>query len=186
MQSAQVALVAPSSLFALAEELPVHGDEQLLAVLPKARVASDGLDHVEADLVVPACDRQVAEQPRQRAGLQFQGTLQIRDLSGDGQRTPALPLRRRRLAYTRSATKRVQRQPSSNAHLPEDSAEFILLRCGRQAPCSLVGAASAGSIAYLAGGRVRLLHKSCSLLDESSSMLYDSSAMPCRGKCRHG
>jgi hypothetical protein len=62
----------------------------------------------------------------------------------------------------------------------------LLLRCGRQAPCSLVGAASAGSIAYLAGGQVRLLYEPCALMDESSSMLYDPSAMPYRWKCRHG
>ena len=153
MDSAQVALAVPSSLFALAKELPVHGDEQLLAVLAEALIAADSLDHVQADLVVPACDRQVAEQPRQGARLQFQGTLQARDLRGDRQRTPALPLRRRRLADARSATKRIQRQPPTGARLPEDSAEFVLLRCGRQAPCSLIDAASAGSIAYLAGGR---------------------------------
>jgi len=186
MQSAQVALVAPSSLFTLAEELPVHGNEQFLAVLPEARIAADGLDHVQADLVVRACDRQVAEHPRQRAGLQLQGALQVWNLGGDGQRTAALPLRRCRLADARSATKRVQRQPSSDARLPEDSAELLLLRCGWQALCSLVGAASAGSIAYLARGRARLLYGSCSPLDESSSMLYASSAMPYRGKCRNG
>jgi hypothetical protein len=185
MDSAQVALVVPSSLFALAKELPVHGDEQLLAVLAEAPIAANSLDHIQADLVVPACDRQVAEQPRQCARLQFQGTLQARDVGGDGQRTPALPLRRSRLADARNVTKRIQRQPPSDARLPEDSAEFVLLRCGRQAPCSLVGAASAGSIAYLAGGQVRLLHGSCSLLDVSSSMLYDPCAVPYHRKCRY-
>jgi hypothetical protein len=185
MDSAQVALAVRSSLFALAKELSVHCDEQLLAVLAEAPIAADSLDHIQADLVVPACDRQVAEQPRQCARLQFQGTLQARDLRGDGQRTPALPLRRRRLADARSATKRIQRQPPSDAGLPEDSAEFILLLCGRQALCSLVGAASAGSIAYLEEAQVRLLHRSCSPLDVSSSMLYDASAMPYLGKCRY-
>jgi hypothetical protein len=185
MDSAQVALAVPSSLFALAKELPVHGDEQLLAVLAEAPIAANSLDHIQADLVVPACDRQVAEQPRQCARLQFQGMLQARDLGGDGQRTPALPLRRRRLADARSATKRIQRQPPSDARLPEDSAEFVLLRCGRQALCSLIDAASAGSIAYLAGGQIRLLHRSYSLLDPSSSMLYDPCAVPNHEKCRY-
>jgi hypothetical protein len=169
----------------LPKKLPVHGDEQLLAVLSEALIAADGLDHVQAGLVVPAYDRQVAEQPRQRAGLQFQGTLQVRDLGGDRQRTPAFPLRRRRLADAHSASKRIQRQPASDACLPKDPPEFILLRCSRQAPCSLAGAASAGSIAYLAGGQVRLLYTAFSLLDESSSMLYDSCAMPYE-KSRHG
>jgi hypothetical protein len=184
MQSAQVALAVPSSLYALAEELPVHDDKQLLAVLAKAPIAADRLDHVQARLVVPACDRQVAEQPRQCARFQLQGTLQARDFGGHRKRTPALPLRDRRLADASSDTKRVQRQPPSDARLPEHSAEFILLRCGRQATCSLVGAGSAGSIAYLTGGRVRLLHKPFALLDVLSSMLYDPSAMPYHRKCR--
>jgi hypothetical protein len=186
MEAVQVTLAVPSSLFMLAKKLPVHGDEQLLAVLAEAPIAADSLDHIQAGLVVPACDRQVAEHPRQRTGLQLQGTLQVRDLGRNGQRTPTLPLRRRRLADARSATKRVQRQPSSDARLPKDSAELLLLRCGRQGPCSQVGAASAGSIAYLLGRRVRPLHGPSSLLDESSSMLYDMAAMPYCGKCRHG
>jgi hypothetical protein len=180
-----VSLVRLCGLLALAKELPVHGDEQLLAVLAEAPIAADSLDHIQADLVVPAGDWQVAEQPGQGARLQFQGALQTRDVGGDGQRTPALPLCRRRLADTRSATKRIQRQPPSDARLPKDSAEFVLLRCGRQAACSLIDAASAGSIAYLAGGEVRPLHRSCSLLDASSSMLYDPCAVPYHGKCRY-
>jgi hypothetical protein len=173
-------------LVTLPKELPVHGDEQLLAVIAEAPIAADSLDHIQAGLVVPAYDRQVAEQPRQCARLQLQGTLQARDLGGNGQRTPALPLRRRRLADARSVTQCIQRQPPSYPRLLEDSAEFLLLRCGRQASCSLVGAASAGSIAYLAGGQVRLLHGPYALVDGSSSMLYDPSAMPYRWKCRHG
>jgi hypothetical protein len=185
MDSAQVTLAVPSSLFALAKELPVHGYEQLLAVLAEAPIAANSLDHIQADLVVPACDRQVAEQPRQCARFQLQGSLQARDLGRHGQRTPALPLRRRRLADACSATKRIQRQPPSDARFPEDSAELVLLRCGRQAPCSLIDAASAGSIAYLTGGQVRPLHRSCSLLDVPSSLLYDPCAVPYQGKCRH-
>jgi hypothetical protein len=180
-----VSLVRLGGLPTLPEELPVHGDEQLLAVLAKAPIAADRLDHVQACLVVPACDRQVAEQPRQCARFQLQGTLQAQDLGGHGKRTPALPLRDRRLADARSDTKGIKRQPPSDARLPEDSAEFILLRCGRQAICSLVGAASAGSIAYLPGEQIRLLHRSSSLLDVSSSMLYDPSAMPYHGNCRY-
>jgi hypothetical protein len=186
MQSAQVALAGPFGLFTLAKELSVHGDEQLLAVLPKSPIAADGLNHVQAGLVVAAGDWQVAKKPRQRARLQLQGALQVRNLGGDGQRAPAFPLRRRGLADTRSSAKCVQRQPSSRARLPEDSAKLLFLRCGRQAPYSLVGAVSAGSIAQHAGGRVRLRYASCALLDKSSSMLYDLSDLPHRGKCRHG
>ena len=168
-----MSLVRLGGLSTLAKELPVHGDEQLLAVLAEAPIAADSLDHVQADLVVPACDRQVAEQPRQCARLQFQGTLQARDVRGDGQRTPALPLRRRRLADARSATQRVQRQPPSDARLPEDSAELILLRCGRQALCSLVRAAAARSIAQWPADRASLLVASYSSLDDLSLLLYD-------------
>src|SRR5829696_5429630 len=122
-----MSLVRLDGLLALPQELPVHGDEQLLPVLAEALIAADSLDHVQAGLVVPACDRQVAEQSRQCAGFQFQGTLQVWDLGGDGQRTSALPLRRCRLADASGATKRPQRQPPSDARLLEDSAEFILL-----------------------------------------------------------
>lgn len=75
MQSAEVASAGSCRLFVLTKELQAHGDEQLLAMFPKACIASDGLDHIEIDLVVAAGDREVAQQPRQGAELQLQGVF---------------------------------------------------------------------------------------------------------------
>ena len=181
-----MSLVRLGGLSTLAKELPVHGDEQLLALLAEAPIAADGLDHVQADLVVPACDRQVAEQSRKCARLQFQGTLQVWDLGGDGQRTPALPLRHRRLADARDGAKRTQRQPSPGASLLEDPAELVLLRCSSQTCCSLVRPVAARSIAQWPAGRVLLLVASYSPLDDLSLLLYDLSIVPHHPKPGHG
>src|SRR5215217_5043140 len=94
-----------SVLLLLAKELPVHGDEQLLAVLSETCVAPNGLDYVKGGLIVAACDRKVAEKARQRAWLQLQGALKIRDLGGDRQRATVLPLRDSGLAHTSGAAK---------------------------------------------------------------------------------
>ena len=147
MESAQTALAVPSSLFALAKELPVHGDEQLLAVLAEAPIAADSLDHIQACLVIPACDRQVAEDPRQRAGLQLQGTLQVGDVRRDRQRAADLPLRHRRLAHPGSLAKLALRQPAPGTGLDEHAPELVFLRCGRQG-CSLVGRTVPRSMAH--------------------------------------
>ena len=181
-----VSLVRLGGLLTLPQELPVHGDEQLLTMLPEAHIAADSLDHIQASLGVPACDRQVAKQPRQGARLQFQSALQVWDLGGDGQRTPALPLRHRRLADARDGAKRTQRQPSPGASLLEDPAELVLLRCSSQTCCSLVRAAAARSIAQGPADRAPLLVASYSPLDDLSLLLYDLSIVPHHPKPGHG
>src|SRR6266508_794383 len=173
-------------LLVLAEELPVHGDEQLLAVRPEARVTANRLDHVQAGLVIPADDRQVAQQPRQRAGLQLQGALQVGYLRRDGQRAAILPLRSRRLADPRGRAECAQRQAPSGAGLLEDPAELLLLRVVRHA-CSLsVSLTGRGSIAYGTAGPATLLDRPCASLDESYSMLYDRFVLLHRPESRHG
>jgi hypothetical protein len=181
-----VSLVRLGGLLTLPQELPIHGDEQLLTVLPEAHIAADSLNYVQAGLGVPACDRQVAKQPRQGARLQFQSALQVWDLSRDRQRAAVLPLGHRRLADARDGAKRTQRQPSPGASLLEDPAELVLLRCSSQTCCSLVRAVAARSIAQWPAGRVLLLVASYSSLDDLSLVLYDLSVVPQHPKPRHG
>ena len=78
--SAQLARRSPGLV--LPDELPVHGNEEFLAVLSEAGIPADGLDHVQGGLVVAAGDRKIAEQSGQGARLQFQGTLEVGNFRG--------------------------------------------------------------------------------------------------------
>jgi hypothetical protein len=125
-------------LLALAKELPVHGDEQLLAVLPEASVATDGLDHVQAGLVVARGDWQVAEKSGQAAWLQLKGALQVWDLGGNRQGAAGLPLRHGGLADSSGLAQLTLREPAPGAGLDEHAPELGFLHCGRQGRHSLV------------------------------------------------
>ena len=117
----------------LPKELPVHGNEQLLTVLTEARIAADRFDHVEAGLVVPTGDRQVAEQSGQSAGLQFKDPFQVGDLGGDGQRAADLPLRYRGVANADRVGNLALRQAALLATLPKHPAELFPLLSQSQA-----------------------------------------------------
>jgi hypothetical protein len=162
-----------SVLLLLAKKLPVHRDEQLLAVLPEPRVASNGLDDIKGGLVVAAGDRNVAEQARQRARLQLQGSLKIRDLGRDRQRAAALPLRYRGLARAGSATERGQRQPALGPGLGENPAEFLPARSGRHGRSPLLPGTDIVSIPYSPPLSATVTTSSSSVLCDSYSMLYD-------------
>jgi hypothetical protein len=139
------------SLPMLAKELPVHGDEQLLTMLPQACIAADGFDHVEAGLVVATGDRQVAEQSGQSAGLELQGTLQVGDLGGDRQRPAALPLRYRGVANADHVGDVALRQAALLATLTQHAAELFPLLSRDQARHLVITAtqALANSIAQM-------------------------------------
>jgi len=144
--SAQLARRRPGLV--LPDELPVHGNEEFLAVLSEAGIPADGLDHVQSGLVVAAGDRKIAEQSGQGARLQFQGTLQLGDFRGDRQRTADLPLRHGRLAHPGSSAKLALRQPAPGTGLDERAPELVFLRCGRQG-CSLADRTVPRSMAHL-------------------------------------
>jgi hypothetical protein len=114
-----------SVLLPLAKKLPVHRDEQLLAVLPKSRVAPNGLDDIKGGLVIATGDRHVAEQARQGTGRQLQGSLQIWDLGRNRQRPAVLPLRYRRLAHANTTAERGQRQSALRPSLRKNLAELL-------------------------------------------------------------
>lgn len=120
-----------SVLLLLAKKLPVHHDEQLLAVFPKSCVAPDGLDHVKGGLVIVTRDRDVAEQSGQGARFQFQGSLKLWDLGRNRQRAAILPLRYRGLACTNSTTECGERQPALRPGLCENPAELLSAHSGR-------------------------------------------------------
>jgi hypothetical protein len=172
MQSTHVASARSCKLLALAKELPVHGDEQLLAVLPKASIAADGLDHVQAGLVVACGDWQVAEKSGQAAWLQLQGALQVWDLGGDRQGTAGLPLRHGGLADSSSLAQLTLREPAPAAGLDEHAPELSFLRCGRQGRHSLVRERLPWSMAQPSSSMFRRLDAVPTLLDDSPTTLY--------------
>src|SRR6266571_2206541 len=182
--SRRSARVSSGCLLALAQELPVHNDEQLLAVLPKARVTADRLDHVQAGLVVPAADRQVAQQPRQRAGLQLQGALQVGHLRRDGQRATHLPLRHGCLADPGRLAKLTLRQALFGARFDQRTPELLLLRCGRQGCCSRWGIRASTGVWRTSGAES--FRSVPTWLDHAPTTLYrravsDPRLEPCRG-----
>jgi hypothetical protein len=128
-----VSLASLGGLLMLPKELPVHGDEQLLTVLAEARIAADGLDHVEAGLVVPTRDRQVAEQSGQGARLQIEEPFQVGDLGGDRQRSAALPLRYRGVADADRVGNLALREAALLATPPKHPAELFPLLSWSQA-----------------------------------------------------
>jgi hypothetical protein len=144
--SAQLSRRSPGLV--LPDELPVHGNEEFLALLSEAGIPADGLDHVQGDLVVAAGDRKIAEQSGQGAGLQFQGSLQVGNFRGDGQRAADLPLRYGRLAHPGSLAKLALRESAPGTGLDEQAPELVLLCCGRQG-YSLAGRAVPRSMAHL-------------------------------------
>jgi hypothetical protein len=132
----------------LPDELPVHGNEEFLAVLSEAGIPADGLDHVQGGLIVAAGDRKIAEQSGQGARLQLQGTLQVGNICGDRQRAPDLPLRHGRLAHPGGLAKFTLLQPTPGTGLDEHAPELVFLRCSRQG-CSLAGRTVPRSMAHL-------------------------------------
>jgi hypothetical protein len=138
MRSTEVASARSCRLFALAEELPVHGDKQLLTVLPEASIATDGLDHVQTGLVVARGDWQIAEKSGQAARLQLKGALQVWDFRGNRQGTAGLPLRHGGLADSSGLAQLTLREPALGAGLDEHAPELGSLSCGRQGRHSLV------------------------------------------------
>ncbi len=112
MLSREAGSVCGHGLLLLPEKLPVHGNEQLLPVVPETHVASDGFDHVQACLVLARRDRQIAKRPRQRSGIQVECALQCRHLGRNGQRSPTLPLRDRRMAYPNGLGEFPLREPA--------------------------------------------------------------------------
>jgi hypothetical protein len=154
MQSAEVASAGSCRLFVLAKELQVHGDEQLLAVFPKACIASDGLDHIETDLVVAAGDREVAQQPRQGAGLQLQGAFQVWHLARRGQGAARFPLRDGGMAHAKCRGQFALRPALPYTTLAQEAAELCFLRRSRHVGLSSTGASAvlvADSIAHSCG-----------------------------------
>jgi hypothetical protein len=164
-----------SVLLLLSKKLPVHGDEQLLAVLPKSRVASNGLDDIKSGLVVVACDRHVAEQTRQGTRLQFQGSLKIRDLGRNRQRATILPLRYCGLARANSATERGERQPALRPGLCENPAELLPPHGSRHGSSSLLPGNGRPEYRLLPPAQRHIIAPTYSLLYDSYSMLYDGS-----------
>ena len=135
----------------LPKELPVHGDKQVLTLFPQACIAADGFDHVKAGLVIPAHDRQVAEQSGQSAGLQLKDPFQIGDLGGDRQRPPAFPLRYRGVTDADRVSNIALRQAALLPALPQHPAELFPLLSRGQARHLVITAtqALANSIAQM-------------------------------------
>jgi hypothetical protein len=166
----------------LPKELPVHGDEQLLAVLPEAMVTADGLDHVEAGLVVARGDWQVAEKSGQAAWLQLKGVLQVWDLGGNRQGTAGLPLRDGGLADSSGLAQLTLREPAPGAGLDEHAPELGFLHCGRQGRHSLVRERFAWSMAQPPSSMFRGLAVLPILLDHLPTTLYRT-FVPEQGAC---
>lgn len=181
-----VSLASLRGLLTLPQELSVQGDEQLLAVLPEACIAADGLDYVQAGLVVSAGDRQVAEQPGQGAGLQLQTALQVRHLRRDRQRAANLPLRHSRLADPGGLAQLALRQPALGAGLDEHPPELGFLRCGRQGRYSLLGESSLRSIAHLLSPPPKHLDGVPRRLDQTPTTLYRRPVFDPYKAARHG
>jgi hypothetical protein len=160
------------SLLVLAKELPVHGDEQLLAVLPEASVATDGLDHVQAGLVVACGDWQVAEESGQAAWLQLKGALQVWDLGGNRQGAAGLPLRHGGLADSSGLAQLTLREPALGAGLHEHASELGFLHCGRQGRHSLVKERFVWSMAQPTSSMFQRLDVVPTLLVYLPTMLY--------------
>jgi hypothetical protein len=172
MQSTHVASARSCKLLALAKELPVHGDEQLLAVLPEASVATDGLDHVQAGLVVARGDWQVAEKSGQAAWLQLKGALQVWDLGGNRQGAAGLPLRHGGLADSSGLAQLTLREPAPGAGLHKHAPELGFLHCGRQGRHSLVRERFPWSMAQPPSSMFRRLDVVPTLLVYLPTMLY--------------
>jgi hypothetical protein len=168
----------PCGLLALPKQLPVHRDEQLLAVLPEPLVSTDRLYHIEAHLIVSTGDGQVAEQPRQCAGLQLQGAFQRRNLCGDGKRSAAFPLRDGVGAHAGNPAERSLGQAPQQPRLVKNAAELSLLLCGRHALVPLVIDADTGSIAHDSTTALARLCVSSQLLPLMLTMLYGLVTVP--------
>ena|SRR6266498_2253555 len=160
-------------LLPLAKKLPVHRDEQLLAVPPKSHVALNGLDDIKGGFVIAAGDRHVAEQARQSARLQLQGLLKIRDLGRNGQRAAVLPLRDCRLAHANTTTERGQRQSALRSGLCEHPAELLPAHSSWHGDSSLSLRTDVVSIPYSPPLGATVTSSSSSALYDSYSMLYD-------------
>jgi hypothetical protein len=184
MQSMQVASAGSCMLFALAKELAVHGDKQLLTVLPEASVAADGLDHVQTGLVVARGDWQIAEKSGQAARLQLKGTLQVWNLRGNRQGTAGLPLRHGGLADSSGLAQLTLRQPAPGAGLDEHAPKLGFLRCGRQGRYSLVREGFPWSMAQPPFSLFRPPDAAPMLIDYSPTTLYRRLVPDqCKGAC---